>query len=503
MGHRRSLAPLWWFAWVAPALVLLALTARGPLAHATWHSALTLFWLVAIAASLCVLAAIAVIAIGWWRGLGEVAILGAAVLAVSLLPLVHGLTTPGILYAANSATLVSAFLAVPLAMLVALPVILPDLRPLRPLAVHWRGWTAWSIAAIVALAALLLARPDLLPPPQLGQPVTYAAVAISLAGALVLSLRHLRLHRIGGRRASFVASVGLMYIGLSSLVWIVQEPFSIGWWGAHVVDITGVFAALFGLGFAHFRDRSVASTLAPVVNRDPLIALELGLTPTVHNFVAALERKDPVTRAHVVRVGELAVRVGLRSGLAPDRIRNLGLAALLHDVGKVFTPNAILNKPGALSDAEFETVKEHTIWGFELMRSSPLLAPAAHLVRWHHERPDGRGYPDGLREADLPEEVGIVSVCDALDAMTSTRQYRAGMDEDTAIEILRDGAGSQWSTGAVELALDELAERGAPAAPAFGAVGAEAARASGERLIDDCAGALPDRARAALGLDPA
>jgi len=221
-----------------------------------------------------------------------------------------------------------------------------------------------------------------------------------------------------------------MYIGLSSLVWIVEEPFSIAWWGAHLVDIAGVFAALFGLGFAHFRDRSVASILAPVVNRDPLVALELGLTPTVHGFVAALEQKDPITRAHVVRVGELAARLGLRAGLPPDRIRNLALAALLHDIGKVFTPDAILKKPGALSDAEFETVKEHTIWGFELMRSSPLLAPAAPLVRWHHERPDGRGYPDGLGESELPEEVGIVSVCDALDAMTSTRQYRAGMSED-------------------------------------------------------------------------
>lgn len=165
-------------------------------------------------------------------------------------------------------------------------------------------------------------------------------------------------------------------------------------------------------------------------------------------------------------------------------------------------PDAILKKPAALSEAEFNTVKEHTIWGFELMRSSPLLAPAAPLVRWHHERPDGRGYPDGLGQAELPEEVGIVSVCDALDAMTSTRQYRAGMREDAAIEILRDGAGSQWSSRAVSLTLDELEERGGVEAPAFERVGREATRASGERLIEDCAGALPERARVALGLGP-
>jgi hypothetical protein len=376
MGQGRSLAPLWWLACVVPALALLVVSARGPLAGVTWHSPLTLFWLVVVGASLCAAVAVAVIAIGWWRRLGEVAMLGSAVLAVSLLPLVHGLTTPGVLYGANSATLVAAFLAVPVAVLIAAPVILPDLAPLRGLAMRWRLWTVASICASIGLAALLLARPDALPPPAVGRVETYAAIAVSLLGTLALSLRHLRLHRIGGRGASFVASVGLMYIGLSSLVWIVEQPFSVGWWAAHVIDIAGVFAALFGLGFAHYRDRSVASILAPVVNRDPLIALELGLTPTVHRFIAALEQKDPVTREHVVRVGELAVRVGLRAGLGPDRIRNLGLAALLHDVGKVFTPDAILKKPGALSNTEFETVKEHTIWGFELMRTSPLLAPA-------------------------------------------------------------------------------------------------------------------------------
>lgn len=124
-------------------------------------------------------------------------------------------------------------------------------------------------------------------------------------------------------------------------------------------------------------------------------------------------------------------------------------------------------------------------------------------MRWHHERPDGGGYPDGLAESELPEEVGIVSVCDALDAMTSTRQYRSAMRTDAAFEILRDGAGSQWSARAVELVLDEPGELGTPETPAFAALGAEearAARASGARLVEDCAGALPQRAREALGL---
>lgn len=179
-----------------------------------------------------------------------------------------------------------------------------------------------------------------------------------------LSLRQLRPYRIARRRASFVASVGLMYTGLS-----------------HFLDAVGVLAATAGLAFACGRDRSLATTLAPVVNGDPLVALELGLTPPVHDYVAALEQKDLATRDHVIRVGELAMRVGLRAGLSPERLRTRGLAALLHDVGKLDSPGELPLKPDRLSAAEFAVVKRHSGKGAELLPGFPILAAAAHLVR--------------------------------------------------------------------------------------------------------------------------
>ncbi|MEW6583285.1 MAG: HD domain-containing phosphohydrolase, partial [Actinomycetota bacterium] len=309
---------------------------------------------------------------------------------------------------------------------------------------------------------------------------------------------HLRLFRIGGRVASLSASVGVLYLGLSTLVWLGAEPYSVAWWGAHAADGVGVLLAAAGLGLAHRRDGSLVPTLAPVVNRDPLVALELGLTPVVHRFVAALSEKDPVTRHHVVRVGELAMRVGVRSGLDPDRLRALGLGALLHDIGKLMIPDAVLTKPGPLTDEEFRVMTTHTTWGFDLMSTSPLLAPAAPLVRWHHERVDGTGYPDGLSGDAIPVEAGLISVCDAFDAMTWSRPYRDGMAVEAALAVLQEGAGSQWDPRAVALVTAEITESGPVATPLFDRVGEGDLRAGDSReggVVAVCGEALPAAAR--------
>jgi len=490
-----------WIAATLPAFAFMAVTARGPLAGASWVAPRVLFWFVLVVASLCAIGAGVVLAVGWRRRLAELAVLGAALSSLSVLSIAHGVTTPGVLYGANPATAAAAFLAVPFALFAAAPVLLPDSTMSRALGRAWRAWTVAAPAASTGLAALLLARPGSIPVPAMGSPLALVVMAAALAGCLALSWRHLRLYRLGLRPASLVASVGFGHLGASTIVWAAEGPFSLGFWGAHVIDAAGVLTAAAGLALAHRRDRSLAAMLAPVVNRDPLIALELGLTPTVHRFVAALEQKDPITREHVVRVGELAMRAGVRAGLAPERLRAVGLAALLHDVGKLFTPDDILTKPGRLTDDEFAEIKRHTVDGEQLMRSSPLLAPAADLVRWHHERADGTGYPDGLRAGELPAEVGILSVCDAWDAMTFSRHYRAALSEPDALEILREGAGSQWTTAAVELVSAELAAGGAVVTPRFAGIGRADANDHEQAAV--CREVIPEAARRRLAPSPA
>lgn len=228
--------------------------------------------------------------------------------------------------------------------------------------------------------------------------------------------------------------------------------------------------------------------LHPVLTREPLAALELGLTPVVHDFIAALERKDAVTRGHVVRVSELAMRAGQQAGLDAVALRAVGLGGLLHDVGKLLTPDPILTKPGALTEQERIVIERHPADGAAMLAPYPHLAEVAAVVRSHHERPDGQGYPDRLAGAQITLSASIVSVVDAWDAMTSDRPYRTGMPLERAQQILHDGAGAQWAAAAVDAVLSEVRTGGPVVLPRLRAVGRTAAPGSGreEHFIDAC-----------------
>ena len=476
-----------WFLTLATPVALLLLTSLGgPLATPAWRSPLTLFWSVVVATALCVVAAVVVIVVGWTRRLAEVAMLGSALLVVSLLPMVHGITTPGVLYGSNPATMLSVFLAVPLAVAFAAPTVWPETAASRAIARHWQVWSIAGCCLAVGLAALLLAWPRVAAAPAPAGALAVGGIVVSLFGGFTLARRQLRLYSIGRRRSSLVAAIGFAYLSLATLVWLGAAPYSPVFWAAHLIDGLGVLAAAAGLVIAHWRDRSIARTLAPVINRDPLVALELGLTPVVHAFIAALETKDPITRDHVVRVGELTMRLGLRAGIPARDLRTLGIAALLHDVGKLVIPDAVLTKPGALGDDELAIMREHTTRGADMLGAWPLLASAAPLVRAHHERPDATGYPDGLGAGQIPLPVGIISVCDAWDAMTYSRHYRAALDAGHAREILEASSGSQWDPRAVALLLAELAECGPVSEPVFDQLGRSASP-----TIEICPDALP------------
>lgn len=481
---------VWASAMVAAGTLSLVMAA-GPVNSVTWEAPLVAFVVVVIITVLCAVAAAIVIVTGWRRGLAELSILGAGLAGASILPLVHGLTIPGVLYGPNNAVMIGAFVAVPFFLLVAAPILVPRHPMSVAIALRWRIWTCFWVALSLVFACVLLIAPNLVPAPTMGTPLALLAVLASLAGTLVISLRHLRLFQIGRIPASLAASIGFAYLGFSMLAWLGTPPFSPGWWFAHAADAAGVLAATIGLWVAHHRDRDVAVTLSPVVNTDPLVALELGLTPVVHRYIAALATKDKGTRDHVVRVADLAMRCGVRAGLTGADLRALGLGALLHDIGKLSAPIEILTKPGALTPEEFDAMKLHTVWGESMMESSSILRPAAKLVRWHHERVDGAGYPDGLVEREIPLEVAIISVCDAWDAMTWTRPYRQGLAPADAMVVLHEHAGTQWASGAVGLVTAEIEASGPSPESAFERVGSEEQLGSGDDHLCDCFDALP------------
>ncbi len=483
----------WWVPFVGGVGAVLAVLSLGGGGRLDWGHPDLAFAVVLAMTVTCVIGSAAVWVVGLRRRLAEVCLLGSAIWVVSLLPLVHGLLLPGYLYGPNPGTVVAVMAAVPAALVAALPLLLDGSAAGRWLARRWLSWSIGSVVLSVAGGGLLLAWPNSIAAPEPGSALTVSTVAVSVIGMGALSLRHLRLYAIGRRAGSLIASLGFAAPGLATLAFLGALPLSAAWWLAHLTDGFGVLFAVGGLLVAHRRDRSIAVVLSPVLTREPLAALVLGLTPVVHRFIAALEVKDAVTRQHVIRVSELAMRAAERSGRDPLTLRAVGLGALLHDVGKLMTPDAILTKAGSLTDVERATIERHPIDGEALLAGYPHLAEAAKIVRSHHERPDGSGYPDGLTAAQIPLSSSIVSVVDAWDAMVSDRPYRRGMAAQRAEAILREGAGTQWPAAAVDVVLAEIRHGGVAQASRLDAVGQRARHQPIELGIDPLAACLPDR----------
>jgi two-component system cell cycle response regulator len=166
-------------------------------------------------------------------------------------------------------------------------------------------------------------------------------------------------------------------------------------------------------------------------------------------LLATLMEREPDLTAHVKDVAELAIAVGRRLELGPVDLDERARAAELHDIGKVAIPDSILSKPGPLSDDEWSFIRRHTIIGERILLAAPAMAGVARLVRSHHERFDGTGYPDRLAGEDIPLGAGIIAVCDAFHAMTHTRVYRDPIGTADAIAELQRQAGKQFDPAIV------------------------------------------------------
>ena len=157
-----------------------------------------------------------------------------------------------------------------------------------------------------------------------------------------------------------------------------------------------------------------------------------------------VEARDPYTGGHLWRVSRYAALLCERAGIERVQCERIVIGAFLHDLGKVGIPDAVLRKPGALTDEEYAVIKTHPDVGARMLAAHPLADLVREAVLLHHETPDGRGYPHGLRSPDIPLAARIVGLCDAFDAMTSTRPYRVGMPIARALEIIELQLGRQF-----------------------------------------------------------
>lgn len=181
--------------------------------------------------------------------------------------------------------------------------------------------------------------------------------------------------------------------------------------------------------------------------------LKNSLEQTINVIVMALEKRDPYTAGHQRNVAEVSVAIAERIGFDPQAIEGLRLGAMIHDIGKIYVPAEILTRPGRISEIELRLIKTHPEVGYDIIKGIEFPWPIAQMVRQHHERLDGSGYPLGLKDNEIVYEAKIIAVADVIDAMSSHRPYRPAVGLAAAIDELDKHKGLQYAGDIVETAI--------------------------------------------------
>jgi putative nucleotidyltransferase with HDIG domain len=231
--------------------------------------------------------------------------------------------------------------------------------------------------------------------------------------------------------------------------WAIASQVALGLMGLAIARVMSIEGPL---GFALF----VVPLLVARQTYRRYLSLRETYADTVRSLVAALEAKDQYTKGHSVRVARIAVAVAGQMGFDDVEVERIEYAALLHDLGKIGISRSVLSKPGALTDEEFDKIRQHPDIAARILESIPFLDDVRPIVQDHHERVDGLGYGRGLTGDHMSTAARILAVADGYDAMTAERPYRAAMSERAAVKELRANAGTQFDPAVVEVLIAAL-----------------------------------------------
>jgi HD-GYP domain-containing protein (c-di-GMP phosphodiesterase class II) len=447
----------WWFvgALLGAPMVLLVVLRMATSLDVSWFSALGHLAIMTVVAGLALFVAGIAIEAGLRCAEPGVVWLAIGCATVGYLLLGHGLTTPGALgqppnlwvgrlpYAAMAAIGFCLFVAG---------------RSPRRNPNSWVGRNPVVALGIGVIPTISLVTVVALDPHALGgdTPFPHEEVVLraSSVAAVVLFLAVIRTHwrrwQLGRdlvqfaivlSSASCIAAVGSFQLGRYS---------HMSWWNYHGYLLAGFGGTAYAVVRRGRERRTTTSVLSTAFADDPFDHIVEGYPEALRTLVRAVEVKDTYTHGHSERTAKVAVELGVRMGLAPDVLRVIARGAYLHDLGKIGISDEILNKPGALDEAERRVMESHPRLGYELASGAHSLKEALPVILHHHERVDGGGYPNGLRGREIPLEARVVAVADVWDALTSDRAYRRGWEPSRALAHIEAARGSHFDPKVVD-----------------------------------------------------
>lgn len=386
-------------------------------------------------------------------------------IAVALIFATHGLGTPGFIVPRGQypyAVIISAGLSQTVGALFIAMAVLPTSWPGSKF-VQERPTAILGVALVLLFAYLasMMWQPewwDWVPRTRPWDTILAATTVSLLAFAGWRYYRSWVLTQLPGQLAMVAALCFLAEAQLSTYYGVLWH---LSWWLYHGLLLAAFGTLIAGWAIEAARAKSLIVFSRAIELRDSLDGLQsAGDEAALERLEAAVEAKDSYTRHHMGRVAEYAEAIAREMGLAEEQVEVAVTAGRIHDVGKITVPDAVLLKPGRLTEKEFEAMKHHAARGEHIARNSKVLRHVAAVIRAHHERYAGNGYPDGLRGDAIPLEARIVAVADTFDALTSSRVYRPMRPWSDAVDELRRVSGTQLDPDCVQAFLRWLDKTG-------------------------------------------
>ncbi|GGG66170.1 HD-GYP domain-containing protein [Paenibacillus radicis (ex Gao et al. 2016)] len=442
-----------WFAlsMALPLAIYIGLRSTSPL-DADIHSPHGHFYIVSIVSLIALVVAVAIgISAIRIRNL-KISFLSLAYVSLAALFTLHGMSTPGFLSHHSNISGSAAQISILLAVLwLWLSSMSSDRLVIRWLS-RWQRWLVpvWS-AALVALCLLLWNVPQVTEWLHLKEnPMRWIATGIIIGLNLWTMMRYWQTYASSRfpLQLAIVYSAGWMI--LAQVIIVTGESWKLSWWLYHILLLASVIGMLAGILLQYRSTGSLTSSMLLLLRSNPREWIQAYMSPAIKELIRATESRDAYTAGHNYRVAIYALKLGEEMGLSSNQLRAIAQGGIVHDIGKLSIPSHILNKPGKLDLEERTIIEEHPLTGYHLCRRLGFMQEELAVIRSHHERWDGSGYPSGLSGSRIPLLARVIAVADVYDALTSSRSYRQALSHEEALDHIRGESGKHFDPSCVE-----------------------------------------------------
>ncbi|GIP24274.1 HD-GYP domain-containing protein [Paenibacillus sp. J22TS3] len=425
-------------------------------AHALWDMELIApeghFYIVTSVALLATLVAIAVGIAGHRVRNIKVSFLALAFISLAEMFTVHGLATPNLMIhaahlsgvAAQASTLLATFWLW-LSSMSSDSAVITKLSGLRG-----RLIPIWLIL-IISLGVVSLMSPhwlDFIPLDQ--KSVKWSVTVLVGLLNLITIYRYFQSYRYSRFPLQMAIIYSCCWLILAQYIMVSGETWRMSWWLYHFLLLASMIVMMIGLIRQYAANGSWSMAFKGLFTTDPLERITSCLSPSVRALIHATEEKDTYTAGHNFRVTMYAMKLAEEMKLSPEQLRVVSQGSIIHDVGKIHIPDEILNKPGRLTPEEREIIELHPVKGYDMCRMLGFMKEELDIIRSHHEKWDGTGYPDQLKGHEIPLLARIVAVADVYDALTSTRAYRKAWTHEEAMRMIVENRGTHFDEECVD-----------------------------------------------------